>query len=40
MIKVYGKNGFADVSKNVAKYISEDKFVWIIKVSIGRNIGY
>jgi len=30
--KIYGKNGFAEVSKNSARYRSENNFVWTIKV--------
>jgi len=29
---LHGKNDFAKVSKNLAKYISENNFVWTIKI--------
>jgi len=28
----HGKNGFAEKSKNLARYRSENNFVWIIKI--------
>jgi len=29
---LHGKNGFAEVSKNLGKYRSENNFVWTIKI--------
>jgi len=29
---INGKNGFAEVSKNLASYRSKNNFVWIIKI--------
>jgi len=31
-IIVHGKNSFAEVSKNLARYRCENNFVWIIKI--------
>jgi len=30
--KIHEKNGFAEVSKNLARYKSENNFVWTIKI--------
>jgi len=29
---LHGKNGFAEVSKNLVRYKSENSFVWTIKI--------
>jgi len=29
---IYRKNGFIEISKNLAKHKSENNFVWIIKI--------
>jgi len=31
-IYIHGKNDFIEISKNLAKYKSENIFVWIIKI--------
>jgi len=34
LLSLHEKNGFAEVSKNLATYRSENIFVWIIKIII------
>jgi len=29
---IHGKNGFIEISKNLARYRSKNNFVWIIKI--------
>jgi len=31
-VRMRGKNGFTEISKNLAKYKSENNFVWTIKI--------
>jgi len=34
ILYIHGKNDFAELSKILVRYISENNFVWIIKIII------